>query len=136
MNTSKTKLFTLILSKEVGISELDYIEYFYGAKIIGKWYFWQGERMVIPRETYGYSEDEPIPFDKLHQIAIEEVYQGYLKLNAKTRKYEINDKFFDRMSNKNSPQFGGFGSCFTFKTEEEYFKFLVKENWRKKTPSQ
>jgi hypothetical protein len=127
VNRSGDKLITSILLKQLLKEGLqDDIWYFYGVKIKEEWYFFDGETLVLPREYYQKNIHTPLSFDKLKQIATSNIYRRYLAKNKKGE-WEINDKFFDRISNKNMNQ--GYGSCFDCKTEEEYYMYLVKHNW-------
>ena len=108
----------------------DGISYFYGVKIRNTWYFFEGAYMVLQREFYQEDIHTPLSFEKLKQIATSNIYRGYLK-KGKNGEWEINDDFFDGISNKNIST-SGYGGCIECQTEEEYYMYLVKKNWQKK----
>ena len=129
VNKEWDKILTSVLLpyvKKGGVS--DEIRYFYGIKIKGNWYFFGGETMVLPREYYQKDIHVPLSFEKLKQIATWNIYRSYLKKNAQGE-WEINERFFSGMSNKNMTV-SGYGSCFDCKTEEEYYMYLVERNWK------
>ena len=109
---------------------MDVISHFYGVKIRNTWYFFDGPDLVLPREYYQKDIHMPLSFEKLKQIATSNIYRYYLKKN-KNGEWEINDEFFDRISNKNIST-SGYGGCIECQTEEEYYMYLVKKNWQKK----
>jgi len=123
--------------------DADGITFLYGAKIMKRWYFFSGAFIIIPREMY-VSKDEictPLSFAKLHEIAMEEVFNGYLKKN-KQGEWEVNDNWF-----KNYFEGSGWGDFNRqssndwflkgrrFKTEKEYYEACylqkVKNNWHR-----
>ena len=68
----------------------DAICYFYGEKINGNWCFFRGAGIVIPREMVKDQPiNEPLSYQQLHQIALKEVYGGYLNKDG-----EINEAWF------------------------------------------
>jgi hypothetical protein len=80
----------------------DDIWFFYGAKIDSKWYFFQGATIVLPREMFQSDIHTPLSFEKLHEIALKEVFSGYLKEKEKPFwafwkpvEYEPNEAWFD-----------------------------------------
>ena len=107
-NKLKNKMVTAILEKGCNEDYGDGIHILYGAKIKGQWYFFSGAYILLPREIY-VSKDivhEPLSFSKLHEIALEEVFSGYLikkkkdvgwwnNLFSPEYEYEINEKWFD-----------------------------------------
>jgi hypothetical protein len=149
-NKQKDKMVTAILEKGCNEDYGDGIHFFYGAKIKGQWYFFAGAYILLPREMY-VSKDkvhEPISFAKLHEIAMKEVFNGYL-IEKKTKRdlgwwkntfspeykyeYEINEHFFDelntplvafaeRKTNPNCPF-----SCRVIDNEKEYAECLLKK---------
>lgn len=56
--------------------------------------------MFISRISYQKDEKVPLPFDKLHEIAVEEVFINYLKKNRETNDWDINDAFFADLTSK------------------------------------
>jgi hypothetical protein len=108
----------------------DDIEYFYGVEIKKQWFFFCGPSLTIPREYYQEDIHTPLSFEKLKQIATYNIYRRYLIKN-KQGDWEINERFFEGMANKNMVA-EGYGSCFDCKTEEEYYLYLVRRNWENK----
>lgn len=111
--------------------DADGITFLYGVNIKDKWYFFSGPFIVIPREMY-ISEDkinEPLSFAKLHEIAMEEVFGGYLVKNAKG-KLEINEAFFsdiERILAIHKKEFN------TEKEWEDWFvKSMMEARWSQK----
>ncbi len=94
-NSKKDRMVTAILIQcNELVCETDAAEYFYGAKIKGQWYFFTGGgTMVVLREHYQSDIHKPVSFEKLHELAMEEMFRGYIKKNA-DGKWEINDAFF------------------------------------------
>ena len=95
LNSTGDRIVTAILGQhDRSDCETDDIEYFYGAKIKGQWYFFQGGgTMVVLRRNYQADIHTPLSFEKLHELAMEEMFRGYIKKNA-AGKWEINDAFF------------------------------------------
>jgi hypothetical protein len=95
--------------------------------------------MVIPREHYQSDIHTPLSFKKLHELAMKEIFRGYLKKNSNDE-WEINDAFFtyqledvgwgdfNRQSHKDTV---ANGKRFTHK--KEYFESIYlrqsKEKW-------
>jgi hypothetical protein len=142
LNSHGTKFVSAKLARHVNeISNSDGIDFFYGAKIKNRWYFFEGAHIVLPRENFQKDIHTPLSFSKLHEIAMQEVFSGYLvrkkkdagfwkNIFAPEYEYEVNERFFD-FENKN--QSGeGYGSCLKCKTFEEYVLYLVGENWKKR----
>jgi hypothetical protein len=144
----QTDRFVTALQYQITSTSTDHdgIIFFYGIKIKDKWYFFTGASIHLPREMYQQDIHTPLSFAKLHEIAMKEVFSGYL-IEKKTKKdmgwwknifapeynysYGINEAFFQGMENRN--QSGrGFGSCFECQTFEEYVLYLVRKNWGRK----
>ena len=90
-NTTGERFITCILEKEViRQSDNDGLIFFYGEKINSVWYFFRGAAIVLPREYYQKDIHTPLSFEKMHEIALKEIYGGYLKKNIEGM-YEIND---------------------------------------------
>jgi hypothetical protein len=101
----------------------DDLHFIYGVKIENKWYFFLGETVVLPRNFYQKDTRAPISFEKMHEIALKEIFSGYL-----TKSGEINEKFF-------SDHFENNGACPSCKTKEDYDKYylwMVSNNWKAK----
>jgi hypothetical protein len=75
------------------------INYYYGVKINEKWFFFRGPHIYIPNSK------KALPFPTLHEIAMQEVFSGYLKKKDKgfwgnlkqEEEWEINEEFFDQL---------------------------------------
>ncbi len=111
-NMDRSRFVTAILARNIKYKEVnaDGITFLYGIKINNQWYFFTGAHIVLPREMYQKDIHAPLSFAKLHEIAMKEVFSGYL-IEKKTKKdmgwwkntfapeynysYEINDKWFD-----------------------------------------
>ena len=102
------------------------INHFYGAKINGNWYFYRGAAGY----TTAYSRDVVQTFAQLHDIAMDNIFRGYLITTSGNDNWEINDRFFDEMENKN--MFGTYGAYPMFKTFEEGVMNEVRNNWKEK----
>jgi hypothetical protein len=138
-NSQKNKVIgALLIPCTKGDCLQDDIRFFYGIKIKGKWYFFDGATIVLPRENYQKDASKPLSFSKLHEIAMQEVFSGYLvrkkkdagfwkNLFAPEYEYEVNERFFEQMENKNQD-----GTYLGFKTFEEAMLWQVKLNWKKK----
>ena len=130
-NKSRDKcIAAIIMQQKLEAGVQDDIWYFCGVRINGKWYFFSGGTLVLPREYYQKDIHTPLSFETLKLIAAKEVYSSYLKKN-KDGKYEINNRFFENMATKNMNA-PGYGSCFECKTEEEYYLNLVNLNRSKR----
>jgi hypothetical protein len=115
---------------------MDDIKYVYGEKINGHWYFLRGPSLTVPRSMVsGHDIHTPLSYYQLHQIALKEIYSGYL-----TQKGEINEMWFT--SHFEDAGWGSFedqgsqdwwlkGRRFTNK--KEFFEFIhlekVRSNW-------
>lgn len=138
-NTKRDKMIgaLLINHKIFENASLDDIWFFYGVKIKNQWFFFNGADITLPREYYQKDIHTPLSFEKLHEIAIKEVFSGYLKKKDKgfwnnifgKKDYEINDAFFKGMESRNAN--GSFGSCHGCKTFNEYVIYLINYEWKK-----
>ena len=126
---TKNKLITSILFKcDVPNCVQENIWYFYGVSIKGKWYFFSGPTMVLPRPSNSLNV---VPsFENLHEIAMKQIYRGYLKPKGflGLGDYEINEGFFQDLTSvawypgaapKNQPEWDAI-----------YLK-IVQDNWSK-----
>jgi hypothetical protein len=130
INKDKDKLVTAILLRyegEFGVQ--DDIHFFYGIKIKDKWYYFEGADITLPREMYQKGIHTPLSFAKLHEIAMKEVFGGYLIKKKKDvgffknifspeYEYEINDEWFDS-------HFKNEGICSDCVTEEDFEKIWL-----------
>jgi hypothetical protein len=136
LNKTQNKLVSAKLTRHIGEKDnSDGITFFYGAKINNQWYFFRGAFIVLPREMYQKDVTKPLSFEKLHEIALKEVFRGYLKEKErpfwefwKPKEYEVNEQFFNQMESKNID--GTYGCC--CKTFEDMVLEMVKSNWNGK----
>ena len=129
-NAQKDKVVTAILAKSMtSDAVMDGIHFFYGVKIKNRWYFFEGATIFLPREMYEKNISVPLSFEKLHEIAMKEIFSGYLIKDEKGN-WIINDKFFDEL------KIGEGGYWFSrCKTQEDYEKRvmeIVNNKWQKK----
>ena len=74
VNADKNKVIMSILLPYIGEKGTgDQIMYFYGVKIKEEWYFFSGPTMHLPRNFYQEDIHTPLSFDKLRQIATNNV---------------------------------------------------------------
>lgn len=134
-NEKKDKFVSCILDRCIDDCVQDYIQFFYGAKIEDTWYFFKGANIVLPREIYQKDITKPLSFEKLHEIALKEVFRGYLKEKPlepryafwKPMEYEVNEAWFNG-------HFKNIGICSDCKTEQEFeevWKVNALSVWRK-----
>ena len=146
-NSSKDRMVTGILIQcDKPTCEMDDIEYLYGAKIKGRWYFFQGGgAMVILRERYQSDIHTPVSFAKLHELAMEQMFRGYVKKDHKGQ-WIINDAFFthhfegtgwgdfDKQSHKDTVAYGK-----RFTEKKEYYESIylrgINDKWTRKDKS-
>jgi hypothetical protein len=116
---------------------MDDIQYLYGEKIDDKWYFFTGPTLSVPRSMIkNHDVHKPLSFEQLHQIALKEIYSGYL-----TQKGEINEDWFTshfedagwgKFEEQNASQDWWLKGR-RFKTKKEFFEFChlekVRSNW-------
>lgn len=96
-------------------SSSDGIIYMYGEKTNDKWYFARGASIVIPRSMVaGHPENEPLSYQQLHEIALKEVYSGYLNAMG-----NINEDWFKM-------HFENIGMCADCKTSEDFKKNFLQ----------
>lgn len=95
-NQDSTRLFTTLNVKIVNNknAEVDYIYELGGAKIHGKWYFFFGASLVVPREMFSDKLYEPLSFKRLSQIAHEQYHAKYITFYSDGN-YVVNEKLFD-----------------------------------------
>jgi len=131
VNKIGNKVFFSILRRSVeSDAVLDSIWHFYGVKINGQWYFFDGAAMVLPREYYQEDIHTPLSFEKLKQIATNNIYRGYLYKN-KQGEWVINDNFFSDLTSC------AWSENWKTNTQEEWdviYLQQVKKNWERKDP--
>ena len=86
--------------------------------------------MSLFREYYQKDNYTPLSWEKLNEIAMQEIFSGYLKKDQ-NGEWQINDGFFDDIVHKNINT-TGYDECFECKTEEEYVMYMVRKNWRQR----
>jgi hypothetical protein len=108
----------------------DELKYFYGIKMKNKWYFFKGPSVVLPREMYQENTNTPLSFEKLHEIAMKQIYGGYLKPKGflGLGGYEINEDFFRDIEVRDAYNY----PFTTQESWEESWLRLMRENWDKK----
>lgn len=90
-NTTGDRLVTAIhvACKDTNCVQ-DEIKYLFGEKIDGRWYFFRGASVTIPRTMVKEHDiHTPLSYQQLHQIAINEIFGGYLNPDG-----SINETFF------------------------------------------
>lgn len=136
-NETKNRMIACIEMQQLlkeGVA--DDIDVLYGEKINNEWFFFTGANIFIPREMIkNHDIHTPLSYQQLHQIALKEVYGGYLKKDG-----EINEAWFT--SHFEGPGWGVFedqpsqdwllkGKRFTNK--KDFFEFLhlqkARSNW-------
>ena len=112
LNDSHDRLVTCILMQTVlQPSTSDGLIYLYGQNVNAKWYFVRGASIVIPRSMVkGQNVSKPLSYHQLHEIALHEVYRGYLDNLG-----NINEDWFKQ-------HFEEPGMCGNCKTSEEFKK--------------
>jgi hypothetical protein len=105
---------------------MDAIIHYYGVKIVNKWYFFSASIMHIPREYYQEDIHTPLSFEKLKQIATNNIYRGYLK-KGKKGQWEINDAFFSDITSN-----AWCGDCVTQQEWDSVYISVVQRNWSKR----
>ncbi|MBA3665024.1 MAG: hypothetical protein H0W61_12560 [Bacteroidetes bacterium] len=131
-NLKQNRLISSLLivdSDKASESTADGIFYFYGEKIANQWYFFKGPYIHIPRDIVkNHNIHTPLSYQQLHQIALKEVYSGYLNRNG-----EINENWF-------TSKFEGNGwvnwddtpekiKSYTRKDYEQFHLRKVRGNW-------
>ena len=126
VNEETDKIVFSILRRQVGNESVaDGIWYFYGVKIYGQWYFFDGAAMILPRENYQQDIHTPLSFDKLKQIATWHIYRHYLKKNQ-YGEWVINEQFFSDLTS------GAWCSnCNAQEQWNEAYLRHVQANWQK-----
>jgi hypothetical protein len=122
-NTNKTR-FVACLKSQCSRKECvsDDLSILLGEKIDNKWYFFrESVTIVLPRDLYKKDIHTPLSFDKMHEIAMKEVYKGYLKANG-----EINEDWF-------KSHFEGKGWCGEDTCDAKDYEAIhlekVRNNW-------
>lgn len=131
-NHNKDKFISAILIQSSFFKSAvqDDIWYFYGVKIKGKWYFFQGSSVALPREMYQDNIHTPLSFEKLHEIAMKQIYKRYLKPKGflALGGHKINEDFFRDIEVRDAYNY----PFTTQESWEESWLRLMRENWAKK----
>src|SRR5690606_15530712 len=93
----------------------------------------KGAYIVIPREFYQKDSNVPLPFQKLHEIALDNIFRGYLKKKDKgflgnifgKTEWEVNENWFK--SHFEGP--GWDRNCQTRECYEKLYLAKVQNNW-------
>ena len=127
INNAKDKIIASVMLPYIGEGgNSDVIIYFYGVKIYGQWYFFDGAAMILPRENYQQDIHTPLSFDKLKQIATWHIYRHYLEQNQQGE-WVINEQFFARFEKYDAYNF-------PFTTQESWNESWLRmagSNWEK-----
>ena len=115
----------LIRTTSIPDAVVDNLMFIYGVKIENEWYFFDGPGIMVPREMYQKDIHKPLFFTKLHEIAMDTVFKGYLKKNEETGEWEINDAFFAALTGN-----GGCADCKTQAQWDSTYLATVRENWK------
>jgi len=111
-NTNRNRLITCLIGKAlIKPNPTGGITFMLGEKISNEWYFFKSSHIFIPYELKKIKDGEPFEFEELHEIALKEVYGGYLN-----EKGEINEAWFTSLFE--GPGWGD------FENQESSLKFL------------
>lgn len=124
-NEQRNMCLTSVLRQMQGqTSNSDGIWYFFGIRIKGQWYFFGGAEMILPRDFYQKEDYPPLSFEKLKELAMEHLYQGYAR-KSKEGEWYINDAFFNRYY-----EYDAYNSKVTSKAarDSSWLK-ACRENW-------
>jgi hypothetical protein len=129
-NVKKDKCIMSILIQESQTTS-NGLDYLYGVKINKKWYFFSGPYIYLPDEMFDNTNNKPLSFEKLHEIAMKQIYQGYLKPNGflGLGGYEINEDFFQDLTS--IAWYPGSAPKNQAEWDAIYLK-IVQENWAKR----
>jgi hypothetical protein len=92
----------ILVQDEINVSNA--VDFFYGVKINSQWYFFSGATCY----PTPYNDKGKLSFSKLHEIAMQEVFSGYLvrkkkdagfwkNIFAPEYEYEVNESWFDQI---------------------------------------
>ncbi len=123
-------------------SPSDGMDYFHGAKVKGKWYFFFGSgHYVLPRDYYQSDVRVPLNIEQFNEIAVDNIFKGYLKKD-KDGVWQINEAFFtyhfegvgwgdfNKQSHKDTAAYGK-----RFTNKKEYYESIylrgLNDKWIK-----
>ena len=128
-NSKKNRFIGSIHRYTNGTCPSDELLFILGEKINKQWYFFSGSTsIVLPRKLYQKNETTPLSYQQLHQIALKEVYGGYLNKDG-----TINEHWF-------ISHFEGAGwvnwddtpekiKSYTRKDYEQFHLKVIRNNW-------
>ncbi|SDY34240.1 hypothetical protein SAMN05444397_101392 [Flavobacterium aquidurense] len=140
-NSKADKCILALLTQAVFWKDTDHdnMDFFYGIKIKNKWYFFQGAGISLPREFYQKDTTKPLSFQIMHEIAMKEIFRGYLKKKDKgfwgnlfgKTEWEINDRFFLELDKPRLPfetrkTAPSYYSCRDINNKKEYVECSLK----------
>jgi hypothetical protein len=76
-SNDKSKAIGSLLNQGRNDGAADHVKLFYCEKRNNKWYFFNGENMIIPRKNYQADTSTPLSMDQLRQIARKHLLKGY-----------------------------------------------------------
>lgn len=120
LNKKKDRAIFLLLIRDTynrdGVQ--DNVIYFLGEIMKGKWFFFDGANLTLPRQYYSQNIHEPLPFEKLSEIARKEILNGYYyKPWPWSSNYEINEEYFESIGN--------------YGTEQQKWDFITRKKRKK-----
>ena len=128
-NSSRDK-YIISFNVTYGNEASNGLNYLYGINVKSKWYFIRGQHIFIQSENYGYASNTPLSFEKLHEIAMKQIYAGYQKPKVfGLGGYEINEGFFQDITSV--AWYPGAAPQTQVEWDKIYLK-IVGENWAKK----
>jgi hypothetical protein len=104
----------------------DNIDYFNGVKINDKWFFFKGPNLTLPREYYQKDIHTPLSFEKMKQLAMKNIFQGYLKKDNNGQ-LVVNEAFFGDLTSV-----AGCVNCTTQAQWGSAYLAVVRDNWKKR----
>lgn len=112
ISSDSTRLITCMhIYVDLSDAVSDNLQFYYGEKINNNWFFFRGESVVILRSMIkDHLVNQPLTYQELHEVALKEVYSGYLD-----RFGNINNAWFESY-------FENVGWCIDCKTKEDYKK--------------
>ncbi len=118
-NSQKNKFISALLNFNMDNENSDGIDFLYGFKSNENWYFLRGAYVVIPRDMLkNHPLHQPLSYQQLHEMALKNVYKGYLNPDG-----TINDLMFEHYFPKKESEFK------THKEYERYYLALAKNVW-------
>ena len=97
-NKDSSRLFSVTINADTLNKDavMDYIQYFGGAKIEGKWYFFiMGTTLALPREQYKYNIYESLTFMQMSYLAHQEILSAGIR-RLENGQYVTDEAFMER----------------------------------------